>query len=211
MRQHERRVGVGVGQAPIEGVGRAKPPLGRSAASRVEEASAEEAPSGGRPGSRSPWTSARGLRSLGACALVGAGLSLPVPSHAISDKECQRPRPPEVPEASKASDVDMIAARQRIKMYLDASSIYLECLVEAEETMGTTAREVKQSRIDRKREEIQTEMQTVADTFNEQVRAYKARTEPEAEAAPPSPEPSEADEGASPAPDGASDGTPPSS
>ena len=145
--------------------------------------------------------------------MVGVGLSLPIQSHAMSDKECQRPKPPEVPEASKASDVDMIAARQRIKMYLDASNIFLECLVEAEQTMGTTAREVKQSRIDRKREEIQAEMNTVAESFNEQVRAYKARTEPEseAEAAPPSPEPAGSEGGAPPAPEDASDGTPPSS
>ena len=98
-------------------------------------------------------------------------------AHAKSDKDCQRPRPPEVPQASDATDIDMIAARQRIKMFLEAGSTYLACLDQAREDVGTTARELKLNRIQKKRDEMETEMKAVAEQFNVQVRRFKERSE----------------------------------
>jgi len=122
-----------------------------------------------------PATAARGLCWPWTAALALCLLAAPLSAQAVSDKECQRPLPPEVPQAESASDVEMISARVRINMYVEAANTYMSCLDEAEQTIGETGREVKQRRIDKKREEIQTEMVKIAEDYNAQVGIYRER------------------------------------
>ena len=75
----------------------------------------------------------------------------------------------------------MVSARVRITMYLEAANEFLACLDEAEKTVSETAREVKLNRIKKKREEIQTEMTTVTERYNEEVGRYKATNPPSEE------------------------------
>ncbi len=107
---------------------------------------------------------------------------LPGQAQAISDKECQRPLPPEVPQAATASEVEMISTRVRINMYVEAANAFMACLDEAEQSMGETGREVKERRIRKKREEIQKEIVEIAESYNEQVAVFRERfAEPQAE------------------------------
>src|SRR5688572_2306879 len=91
-----------------------------------------------------------------ACAL--AALWLPaVPALATSDRDCDRPFPPAVPDGKTASNVEMIGAKQRAKLYLDSVETYLDCLKQAEESVTETGRDVKMKRIEKKRTEMETE------------------------------------------------------
>jgi putative peptidoglycan lipid II flippase len=110
-----------------------------------------------------------GGAAYGAVALAAALL-------ATSDRDCDRPLPPAVPDGKTASNVEMIGAKQRAKLYLDSVETYLDCLKQAEESVTETGRDVKMKRIEKKRTEMETERTETVTKFNEQVRVYKIRT-----------------------------------
>ena len=93
----------------------------------------------------------------------------------VSDRDCDRPIPPEVPDGKTASDVAMISATQRMKLYVESANDFLDCLDRAEQSIGATARDIKQKRIGGKRDEARADLEQTTANFNEQVRVYKAR------------------------------------
>ena len=109
------------------------------------------------------------------------------PALATSDKDCDRPRPPAIPDGQTASAVDMVGATQRTKLYITSAETFLACLQEAEDSVTETGRDVKLKRIEKKREEVTKERDATVAKFNEQVRIYKIRTGEvaEGEATPP--------------------------
>ena len=105
-------------------------------------------------------------------------LLLVAPALATSDKDCDRPHPPKIPDGKTASDVDMIGAKQRTKLYLSSADAFFACLEEARGSVTETGRDVKLKRIDRKKQEVEKERDDTLARFNEQVRIYMARIEP---------------------------------
>lgn len=85
--------------------------------------------------------------------------------------DCTLPPPPsKIPNGSTASEQDMIAAMNTLKEYNGDVNVYLKCL----------DYEVKQNRMpssirDSKNNSAVAELQSVADKFNQQVRAFKAK------------------------------------
>jgi hypothetical protein len=122
---------------------------------------------------------------------LAAGTLLAAPVLAASDKDCDRPLPPKIPDGKTASDVEMISATQRTKLYMESAQTFLDCLDAAEQSVTETAREVKLKRIQKKRTEMAEERDTTLEKFNAQVRIYKERTgaaaEPTDPAAPATP------------------------
>jgi len=138
------------------------------------------------------------MRSLGAQALgtiargtlsgcVAASLLLAAPALAKSDKECERPRPPAIPDGRTATPVEMVGATQRAKLYMESAETYVGCLDEAQQSVTETARDVKLKRIEKKRSEFVEERDALIEKFNEQVRLYKARTGETEETSTPAP------------------------
>ncbi len=114
--------------------------------------------------------------SLAPLAWLASALLLATPSFATSDKDCDRPSPPKIPDGQTASAVDMIGATQRTKLYITSAETFLACLKEAEDTLTETGRDVKLRRIEKKREEATKQRDETVAKFNEQVRIYKIRT-----------------------------------
>jgi hypothetical protein len=114
--------------------------------------------------------------SLAPLAWLASALLLATPSFAKSDKDCDRPSPPKIPDGQTASAVDMIGATQRTKLYITSAETFLACLQEAEDTVTDTGRDVKIRRIEKKREEVVKQRDETVARFNEQVRIYKIRT-----------------------------------
>ena len=123
--------------------------------------------------------------------LASSLLFLAAPALATSDKDCERPKPPPIPDGRTASQVEMISAKQRTKLYVESAEGFLSCLEEARASVTETGRDVKLKRIDRKRDEVTQERDATVAKYNEQVRVYKVRTgevaeeEPAAGSAPP--------------------------
>jgi hypothetical protein len=96
---------------------------------------------------------------------------------------CDYPERTPVPDGATATKDEMIAGQRGVKTYMSAMEEYLSC-IEAEEAqamieLGSDADEsVKQQRADlfnKKYNAAVEEMNLVAEEFNIQVRAYKAR------------------------------------
>lgn len=100
-------------------------------------------------------------------AAVAVALVISMPALA----DCTLPPPPsKIPNGSTASEQEMLAAMNTLKEYNGDVNVYLKCL----------DYEVKQNRMpasvrDAKNNSAVTELQTVADKFNQQVRAFKAK------------------------------------
>jgi hypothetical protein len=101
------------------------------------------------------------------CAAFAAALVTSLPAFA----DCTLPPPPsKIPNGATASEQEMIAAMNTLKEYNGDVSAYLKCL----------DYEVKQNRMaasvrDAKNDSAVSELQSVADKFNQQVRTFKAK------------------------------------
>ncbi|BFM10557.1 hypothetical protein R50072_07100 [Simiduia litorea] len=72
---------------------------------------------------------------------------------------CDKPTAPELPDPANAVTAQMIKAKNDVKTYLDAANGYIDCV------KGSASRH----------NAMIEEMEKVADTFNNAVRAYKER------------------------------------
>lgn len=85
--------------------------------------------------------------------------------------DCTLPPPPsKIPNGATASEQEMIAAMNTLKEYNGDVTVYLKCL----------DYEVKQNRLaasvrDAKNNSAVTQLQAIADKFNQQVRVFKAK------------------------------------
>ena len=101
--------------------------------------------------------------------------------------ECPYPTAPKtMPDGSKATLDEMMAAKKAVKDYDDATTTYLDCLKKEHDDAVTALGDInsekqKKAKADLDRIEADrhnaavSQDQTVADHFNEQVRIYKAR------------------------------------
>ena len=85
--------------------------------------------------------------------------------------DCTLPPPPsKIPNGSTASEQEMVSAMNTLKEYNGDVDVYLKCL----------DYEVKQNRMaasvrDVKNNSAVSQLQTIADKFNQQVRVFKAK------------------------------------
>lgn len=99
---------------------------------------------------------------------------------------CSYPLPPDkIPDGSKATKAEMVAAMKAVRAYNDAVNAYNACLpFERDDRIAKPGAPLtKEQENQLKAIEIQKHnsavdvLQNVADRFNEQVRIYKARTD----------------------------------
>jgi len=72
---------------------------------------------------------------------------------------CEKPEEPAIPTGESASGSDMLEAKKAVEAYLEAAEAYLEC------ARGNIAKD-----------RMIADMEDVADHFNRQLRAYKAKS-----------------------------------
>ncbi len=98
--------------------------------------------------------------------------------------ECNYPARAKIADGATATKEEMIASQKSVKAYMAAMESYLTCIAEEEKS----ERDSMESQDDAKLAEMEAalnkkhnaaveEMEIVADEFNLQVRAYKARSE----------------------------------
>jgi hypothetical protein len=100
--------------------------------------------------------------------------------------DCPYPAGPKnVPDGTKATMDEMLAMKKAIKDYDDATAQYLTCIQrehdEALNALGDKVTDKQKANLDRieldRHNAAVAQLQGVADKFNEQVRAYKAKNE----------------------------------
>jgi hypothetical protein len=98
--------------------------------------------------------------------------------------DCPYPSPPEkIPDGNTATLDDMVAVKKAITAYDAAIAVYLECIKQEHEDAVAKAGDklTDKQKVDLEHIETQrhnaavAQLQSVADRFNEQVRAYKAK------------------------------------
>ena len=97
---------------------------------------------------------------------------------------CDYPQRAQVPNGATASKEDMLAGQTAVKEYVSAMEEYLACIEKEEQetlaTMADLSDEELASRdaaLTKKYNAAVEEMELVAAQFNEEVRAYKAKSE----------------------------------
>lgn len=98
--------------------------------------------------------------------------------------DCTAPTPPsEIPDGSKATLQEMLATKKQVDAFNSATNAYLDCLKSEHEAAlaadGPNPSDDQKAKLDK----IETEkhnaavdrLQSVADRFNEQIRAFKAK------------------------------------
>jgi len=108
------------------------------------------------------------VRSVIGAALLAGLLTTALPAHA---DDCVLPPPPsKIPNGATASEQEMITAMNTLKEYNGDVSVYLQCLdFQAKRNNITSAlRDVKH-------DAAITQLQSIADKFNAQVRVFKSK------------------------------------
>jgi hypothetical protein len=100
--------------------------------------------------------------------------------------DCPYPSgPKKVPDGTTATMDEMMATKKAIKEYDDATSTYLTCIQrehdEALNALGPKVTDKQKADLDRveldRHNAAVAQLQGIADRFNEQVRAYKAKND----------------------------------
>jgi hypothetical protein len=91
--------------------------------------------------------------------------------------ECIRPTAPTLPDGEVAELEAMVAGQKAVKAYVAETEAYLDCL-NAEDAAGGDAEpaEAKMARIDEHNSAVD-EMESVATTFNEEIKEYKEKAQ----------------------------------
>ncbi len=114
--------------------------------------------------------------------ILPALISLFVADAALA--ECNYPARAKIADGASATKEEMIASQKSVKAYMAAMETYLTCIAEEEQSTRDGLEspdedqlaELEES-LNKKHNAAVEEMEIVADEFNLQVRAYKARSE----------------------------------
>ena len=87
---------------------------------------------------------------------------------------CMSPEEVSVPDGKQASMEDMLAAQTAVKSYLAEMEDYLKCLDEEAAAQGDAQTEEQSAAHVARHNSGVDAMERVANSFNEQIRAYKA-------------------------------------
>lgn len=87
---------------------------------------------------------------------------------------CVSPGEVTVPDGSQASMEEMLEAQAAVKSYMTDMEDYLKCLDDESATLGDTRTEEQRTAHAQQHNSAVDAMERVANSFNEQIRAYKA-------------------------------------
>ena len=114
--------------------------------------------------------------------ILAALVSLFVAETAVA--ECSYPARAKIADGTTATKEEMIASQKSVKAYMAAMETYLTCIAEEDqaardelEAPDESSLAEMEEALDKKHNAAVEEMEIVADEFNLQVRAYKARSE----------------------------------
>lgn len=86
---------------------------------------------------------------------------------------CNEPEMIIVPDGHKASSAEMLKAQQQVESSVEATKVYLDCLLDAENALGETITlEQKKDSIMRYNLAV-ARLEGLVDSFNQQLKAYK--------------------------------------
>ena len=95
----------------------------------------------------------------------------------ISFAECVHPVAPVLPDGEVADLATMVEGQKAVKTYVAEAEAYLECLTAEGEAAGEeVSEEERASRMNEHNAAVD-EMEAVANTFNEELREYKAKAQ----------------------------------
>lgn len=108
-------------------------------------------------------------------------LALPLALLAVPAMSCEYPARIEVPDGKTATQDNMLEGQQAVKGYMSAMQEYLDCIDKENESLMSdgdedTEKEQKAMLVSKHNAAVD-EMESVADAFNDEVRAYKAANE----------------------------------
>ena len=117
------------------------------------------------------------MRILG-LATIGAALAL---SQAAS-AACDYPGKVTIPDGASATKDEMLEGQRAIKTYMDAMNTYLDCIENETSAAGAPDESAemaaeREALLAKRHNAAVEEMELLAARFNEQVRAYKQRSE----------------------------------
>lgn len=99
---------------------------------------------------------------------------------------CEYPQKTEIPNGNSATKEEMLAGQKGVKEYVSEMEAYLDCLLEEErkaradmEELSAEDEQLRDDLLNKKYNAAVEEMEKTAAQFNEQVQAYKARSEGE--------------------------------
>jgi hypothetical protein len=92
----------------------------------------------------------------------------------IGVQACDYPEAVNVPDGRNASKEEMVAGQQAVKAYMTAMEEYLDCLDSETNASGEEPTEEQRKILVSRHNAAVDEMETLAASFNEQVRAYRA-------------------------------------
>jgi hypothetical protein len=116
-------------------------------------------------------------RALVRSTILIAALLLPTHAFASDGPDCFPPGAPPVPDGDRASETEMIAAQQRMKLFREAATVYMTCMDERIAKGTGRVSERKMERWTKQREKVATSIEATITDFNAAVRSYKTRQE----------------------------------
>ena len=102
---------------------------------------------------------------------IGAGFFFLASSASVA---CEYPQKVEVPDGTTASEEQMITGQRAVKTYMAAMEEYLACLDKETDLEDEETSDEQKAILVSKHNAAVDEMESIAQAFNEQVRAYKA-------------------------------------
>lgn len=90
-------------------------------------------------------------------------------------EQCSFPEPPVVPDGATATEAEMGQAGAEVREFVAGIQSSLECLSEAEKSLGEEITQEQQAQLVTVYNSGVDQMNAVANNYNEQVKAYKAR------------------------------------
>ena len=117
------------------------------------------------------------MRILGLAGLALTISFMAVNLHAADPdmSACTFPDAPQVPDGASASEEEMGTASAAIRAYVGDTQTALDCLSEAEESLGEEITAEQKAQFVTAYNGGVDEMTALVESFNEQIRAYKAR------------------------------------
>lgn len=87
---------------------------------------------------------------------------------------CEQPQEVQVPDGSTASTEQMVEGQQAVKKYIAEGEAFLACMEEAEKANAEELTDEERLANVERYNTVVDQMQNLAQSFNEQIKAYKA-------------------------------------
>jgi len=116
------------------------------------------------------------MRSLivGGMLLAAVTVAQPLQAAELDFSHCEFPEAPVVPDGRAASEDEMANASAAVRAYISATEAGLECMAAAQENHGTALTAAQQQQYNGMWDTAVAAMESLAASYNEQVRAYRA-------------------------------------